>query len=188
MYTILKSFKQEKNTVLEKLTLLYESIQNLQYEGKVSFQKDIKDIEEIVRGLKKILFAHMSLDEGVIFPFARRHIPRLDPMISFLNAERNEFRNQLETFEFLVGKLTEEESALEHEKIFGQLREKGVYVVCIMRNHIQAESEGVYKVLDQELHVREKAELYKFINKNIRGYSAKGEHITMNFKRQSVIL
>lgn len=180
MSTVLRYFKEEKEIVFNKLDLLQTSIQNLQYEGKVSFQKNIRNIGDSVESLKKIFLKHTALDDEIIFPFARKHIPRLDAMISFLNAERNELKSQLETFEILFHHLVDKKGKLEHYKISEQLKDKGIYVVCIMRNHIQAEREGVYNVLDKELNILEKKKLYTLLKKNIKSYQKQMKELINN--------
>ena len=164
---ILKSFEEEKNLVLEKLDLLYESIQNLHYEGKMSLPKNTRIINETVQHLKPILTNHMNLDDQVIFPFASKHIPILDPMINFLKAERNEFTAQLKSFEILFQEFIQRNSVAANYMLLEKLREKGIYVVCIVRNHMQAEIEVVYKALDQKLKLVEKKELFRLIQKHM---------------------
>ncbi|HLF18417.1 MAG TPA: hypothetical protein VI749_05930 [Candidatus Omnitrophota bacterium] len=162
---ILRSFEEEKNLVLEKLDLLYDSIQNLHYEGKMSFSKNTKVINETVQQLKSILMNHMDLDDQVVFPFVSKHVPILEPMINFLNSERNEFTAQLKSFEVLFQGLIQGHAGAVNYMLLEKLREKGTYVVCIVRNHMQAEIEGIYKVLDQKLKLVEKKELYRLIQK-----------------------
>ena len=174
---IFKSFEEEKNFVLEKLDLLYDSIQDLHCEGKISFQKNMKLINETIQQLKPILANRANLDDQVIFPFASKHIPLLEPMINFLKAERNEFTAQLKSFEVLLQKLIQGHTGAANHALLKKLCEKGTYVVCIARNHVQAEAEGVYKVLDQKLKFFEKKELHKFIHEHIKksGGVLKGE-------------
>lgn len=163
-----KSFENEKNLVLEKLDLLYDSIQNLHYEGKMSFQKNTRIINETVQHLKPILTNHMNLDDQVIFPFARTHIPILEPAINFLKAERNEFTAQLESFEILFQEFIQRNNGTVICMLLEKLREKGTYVVCIVRNHMQAEIEMVYKVLDQKLKLAEKKLLFRLMQKYMK--------------------
>jgi len=160
---VLKSFEDEKNLVLEKLDLLYESIQSLHYEGKMSLQKNIRVIYGIVQHLKPILVNHTNLDEEVIFPFAGKHIPILEPMINFLKAERNEFNAQLESFEVLINEFNHGTDNSTNYMLLEKLCDKGTYLVCIVRNHMQAEIEGVYNVLDQRLNLFEKKALFEKI-------------------------
>lgn len=156
----LTSFEREKEHVLSQLDQLFEAIQGLHYEGKMSLQKNIRTIQTIVNGLRPILDEHARLDHDVIFPFAVKHIPILEPMVNFLQAERKEFFAQLESFDVLVQKFGAEDSDGMNVLFLEKLREKGTYIVCIIRNHMQAEIEGIYKVLDKRLTLPEKRELY----------------------------
>ncbi len=163
---ILASLEKEKSIVLARLDFLHESIQNLHYEGKMSLQKNVRNIEESIKCLKEILSNHIKRDDEIIFPFAVKHIPILDPMINFLKAERSEFETQLKTFEKLFQKfITDRNTSLNYAPP-EKLREKGVYVVCIVRNHMQTEDEGIYKVLDQQLHLPEKRALCALMQKH----------------------
>jgi hypothetical protein len=166
---ILAMFEQEHKQVLKELDELNESITNLQYEGKMSFAKNTRTIEKTTRFFKNKLYNHIELDEKVIFPYVQVHIPKLEPMLCFLRAERNEFKLSMENFELLFRQLKEEKNGLRQQKIIDQVKEKGMYVICLMRNHIQIEIESVYKPMDLQLHQEEKKELinrclkYKFI-------------------------
>ncbi len=159
--SILALFASEHENVLGRLDELNESISNLQYEGKVFVGKNIKAIEKTVQFLKKKLLQHIELDEKVVFPYVQKHIPKLDPMICFLRAERNEFKLSLKNFEDTFDHLKEGKSSLRQQKTIEQMKEKGAYVICLMRNHIQTEIESVYKPMDRELHPDEKKELIK---------------------------
>lgn len=158
--SVMALFKKEHQEVLQKLDDLNDSISNLQYEGKMFFGKNTKAIEKSIQFLKKKLFEHIELDEEVIFPYVQIHIPKLDPMMCFLRAERNEFKLSIKNFEFLSKQLREEKNDLRQQRIIDQIKEKGIYAICLMRNHIQIEIESVYKPVDRELHWDEKKELF----------------------------
>ncbi|MEI7998118.1 MAG: hemerythrin domain-containing protein [Candidatus Omnitrophota bacterium] len=153
---IIAIFERESQDVLGMLDDLEEAIKNLQYEGKVSWGKNTKAIEKVVSFLRKKLLEHIQLDEDVIFPYAQKHIPKLESMIYFLRAERNEFKQNLENFELLFKQLRLEKNNQRQQKIIDQLKEKGIYVICLVRNHIQTEIESVYKSMDTQLHQDER--------------------------------
>lgn len=154
-------FSMEHQEVLSKLEELSDSINNLKYEGKLFFGKNTRAIETTMLFLKKKLMWHIKLDEEVIFPFIQMHIPKLDPMLGFLRAERNEFRLTLEHLETLSKQLGDEKDGLKQQRIIDQIKEKGIYAICLIRNHIQSEIESVYKPIDRQLHLDEKKELVK---------------------------
>ena len=105
-------FEKEYHDVLSKLDELYEATKNLQFEGKVFSRKNIKTIEKITKYLKTKLVQHVTLDEKIIFPFLEVHIPKLEPVLHLLRAERNEFETNLEIFESLFQKLKERRDRL----------------------------------------------------------------------------
>ncbi len=162
---IVTFFEQEYKDILQKLDDLYGATKNLQFEGKLFSGKNMKEIEMVIKFLRNKLFVHLKLDEKVIFPFLEVHIPKLGPVLNLLRAERNEFKMNLENFESLFRKLKKEKNYLENHKILEGLQEKGLYMVCLMRNHIQAENESVYKAIDQELHLDEKRDLIRQCHK-----------------------
>ncbi|MBI5150295.1 MAG: hemerythrin domain-containing protein [Candidatus Omnitrophica bacterium] len=154
-------FQRERSGVLQKLDRLDEAIKNLQYESKRFSRKNMKEIQGVVNYLQNRLFEHVTLDEEVVFPFLERHIPRLEPLLCFLRAERGEFKLSLENFEMLFQKLKDEQNVLRQYKIFEQLKEKGIYVTHLVRHHIQIEMESVYNMVDRQLHEDEKNELVR---------------------------
>lgn len=158
-------FAQEYQDVLEKLDGLYEATKNLQFEGKLFIGRNRKAIERVIKFLKKKLSWHIALDEKIIFPFLEVHIPKLGPVLNLLRAERNEFKANLENFESLFQQLKNEKNNSGYYKTLEELREKGIYLVCLMRNHICAENESVYKAIDQELHLDEKRGLIRQCHK-----------------------
>lgn len=163
-------FQREKSGVLQKLDRLDGAVRNLQYEGKMFSRKNMREIQGAVNYLKKRLFEHIAIDEEVVFPFLQKHIPRMEPLLCFLRAERSEFKLSLENFEELFEKFKDEQNGLRQRKIFEQMKEKGMYVTCLVRHHIQIEMESVYNMVDRQLHEDEKNELVKrCIGFQIRG-------------------
>ena len=160
---VVEFFEAEYKEVLNKLDQLSEATKNLRFEGKLSYGKNIKEVEEVIKFLEKKLYQHIALDEKIIFPFVEAHIPKLEPILRFLRAERNEFKINLEVFESLFKKLKGGKMEPQQHKIVEELREKGIYLVCLMRNHIQTENESVYKTIDQQLREDEKKELLRRI-------------------------
>ncbi len=158
---MINMFKKESQEVLKMLDDLGVSIKNLQYEGKMFLGKNTKAIEKVVTFLRGKMFEHIQLDEKVVFPYIQKHIPKLEPMLCFLRAERNEFKLNLENFEYLFKQLKSEKNGLRQQKIIDQLKEKGVYLICLIRNHIQIEIESVYKPIESQLHQDEKKALVR---------------------------
>ncbi len=154
-------FEKEYRDVVLRLDELQEATKNLQFEGKLFSGRNIQSIERVAAYLKNKLQQHIKLDEKIIFPFLETYVPKLEPILRFLRAERNEFKANLEEFDVLFTKVKESKNRPDYFKTVGELREKGIYLVGLVRNHIQAENESVYKIIDQQLRDNEKKELLR---------------------------
>lgn len=151
---------------LDKTYQMDEILTNLRYEGKASFGKNLKQADALMHFFNKELTEHVKLEEEVVFPFLERHLPKLESVIHLLKAEHEDFRRNLRSFQFSFGELSREKRIERIEKI----KELGTYLIYLLRNHIQAETESVYKVVDRELHSDEKRELAgKIREKSPRG-------------------
>ncbi|MDO8580868.1 MAG: hypothetical protein Q7S13_05245 [Candidatus Omnitrophota bacterium] len=154
---------EERSFVLSKLQQLESALTGLQYEGKVFSSNHIKTIGEIVRFLRQKYQEHTRLDENVIFPFLTKHIPKLSPILQFLKMESQDFQSLFETFDKILLELKEKNRILLRNNIIEQLRSKGVYLICLVRSHIQMEEESVYIPIFKELHQDERCSLQKEI-------------------------
>lgn len=159
----IQTLHREHQEILGHLDELHEALHGLQYEGKIAFGKHMKKIREAAAFLKKELVPHIKIDEEVIFPFLERHIPKLNAIILFLRGEHKEFAENLKSLENILAQVKESSTDDRQQKILTQLREKGIYMVCLMRNHIQTETAGIYKIMDEELRREEQQELMKSV-------------------------
>lgn len=159
------AIQNEHARALDKLGEFYDALQEMHYGGKVSFGRSIKQIEEILRFFKEDLYPHIQLDELIIFPFIEQHIPKLDPMIRLFRCEHKEFKSNLELFEHLFHKLKRVSSDDDRPRTLEELRDRGMYLVCLLRNHILAESESIYRTSGQELKQDELNELTRSIKR-----------------------
>ncbi len=152
-------FKDEKKAVLEKLGQLENALNNLQYEGKLFSSGHINKAEDVVRFLKKKYTAHIKLDNNIIFPFLERHIPKLHPVLLYLRAERREFQEGFKIFEETLSELKRGNKDVIRHGIIGRLKDRGIYLICLMRSHIQLEEQSVYEGITRGLHKDEKSAL-----------------------------
>ncbi len=147
---------EEKASVLSKLEQLEKALLGLQYEGKVSSSNHIKKIEEIVCFLRKKYQEHTKLDEKIIFPFLSKHVPRLYPTLQFLKMESQDFQGIFEIFDKVLSEFKGKNKILLRNSIIEQVRDKGIYLVCLIKNHIHLEEKSVYRAIFQELHQEER--------------------------------
>lgn len=155
--TLAASLEHSHGETLSHIDEFTIALQEFCYEGKVSHDKNLKKIQQHVAFFQDELLPHMALDEKVVFPFLEKHIPRLEPVLHFLKAEHIEFRESLSSFEKIFKTLSSG-SAVQDRRSIEQLRERGLYLICLIRNHIHSENESVYRVMNEDLKDKEKEE------------------------------
>ena len=168
--TPLRDLEKIHHTADENLKDLKEILTNIRYEGKAALGKNLKAAAKVFDFLNGDLRSHIETEENALFPFLEKHIPKLEPIIRLLCSEHEDFRKSLQGFECALRELSDEKSGQERGKSLEKLNEQGTYLIYLLRNHIQAEAEGVYKVADRELKLKEKIELtkrMKFGNRNL---------------------
>ena len=143
--------------ILERADRLYDAITNLRYEGKAAFGKNMTEAGKVLEYFNEELVSHMKL-EDTIFVYIETHIPKLESVIRILQAEHKELKVNLEVLGFLFRELSEEKNETRRTQTVEKLKDKGTYFVYLLRNHIQAEEESIYRTIDQELHADEKKE------------------------------
>ena len=157
--TVFGPLQEIHGDILNKADELYAAVSGLQCEGKISLERNLLKIQRVMDFLKEKLLPHIELDEEVVFPFLERHIPKLDPMLRFLRSEHSEIRSNLAELEVLISKMRQQRAAVRRNRIITQIKEQGTYLYCLMRNHIQTETESVYKELNKRLDTGEKKKL-----------------------------
>lgn len=162
-------FSEEQLAVSQKLNQFQDLLKRLQYEGKLTQGKNIQTVEGVLETLKLSYDAHKKIDDEVIFPFLDRHIPRINPFLRLLTAERVEFLALIKDCEALLQKFKNSRGQNTQPGILDQLGEKGIYAIALIRNHIQMEMENVYKVIDKELRPAEKNQLAAAVKKYLSG-------------------
>lgn len=158
----------EGEDTLEKIHVLQDILVNLRYEGRHRLGKNLKEADEVLAFFNGELTEHVHLEEEVIFPFIKSHIPRLETLILMLCSEHEEFRRNLRSFKFWLGEVAKGKSNLDHGKLIEKVRETGNYLTYLLQNHLQEESEILYRVADQELRSKEKKELCSRVRKRMK--------------------
>lgn len=156
---ILKLFEKDHDDTLQKTYRLEEILVHLRYEGKVSLGKNLKQAREVLAFFSREVQRHMADEERVLFPFLKAHLPRLEPLVHYLSSEHQDFRRQVARFKLLLSRLSKKKASLNRDKVIGKLKETGIYLVHLLRAHLQGESEILCKVADRELRQDEKKEL-----------------------------
>lgn len=168
-------FKAEHQSALENTRQLENLLTNLRYEGKPALGRNLKEIRAVLNFFNQDLMSHISVEEGVLFPFVGTHVPKLEPALHLLQAEHEDFKGSLRSFDLSLSELEKENSDPDRGRIIEKVRERGTYLIYLIRNHIQAEMESVYRVIDQELRAGEKKELEKRVKKMLGQNPSEGQ-------------
>ena len=110
----------------------------------------------VAEELKNEVIQQFRFEEKELFPFLRRHIPKLEPAVRLLEAEHDEFQSQLKKFQKTFTRFTKVGQC--DGKVSEDLRETGTYLVYLLRHHIKAESH-IYKATSENLRADERAGL-----------------------------
>ncbi len=162
----LEKMKDIHEELFEKTDRLNRALSNLRYEGKANVGKNLKETWEILSFFEKELQAHVDAEEKFLFPFLEAHVPRLSPLISLFRAEHEDFRKNLKRFRLALEDLYGEKSDCGRSESIDKVKEVGTYLIYLLRQHLPAEEESVYKAIDHELHEEEREELEKLMTLN----------------------
>ena len=149
-------FQKQHAEILRETNRFQALLTNLRYEGKPRFGVNIHQTRGILKFLKNEVTQQFRFEEKVLFPFLRRHIPKLEPAVRLLEAEHDEFQSQLKNFQKTFSRFTKVGQC--DSKVSEDLRETGTYLVYLLRHHINAESR-IYKATSENLRTDERAEL-----------------------------
>ncbi len=129
---------------------------NLRYEGKPRLGANIQQTRLILKFLESKVIPQFRFEEKSIFPFLRRHIPKLEAALRLLEAEHDEFQSHLKSFQKSFQRFVK--TGQSDGKNSEALKETGTYMVYLLRHHLKAENQ-VYKVMAENLRADEKAEI-----------------------------
>lgn len=152
-------FQQDRQGIFAESNALEEALQHLRYEGKVNIGKNINTVDVKLKTLKEKVLPHIKTEETV-FSFLSVHVPKLDPLMRLLKAEHEEIKVDIEVLEYLLKETVHEKQESKRNQNIEKLKEKGMYLVYLLRNHLRAEHDSIYPVIQTELHDEERKELW----------------------------
>ena len=156
---IAELLENDHKDILPKLDPLFEGLKGLRYEGKISFQKNLRRVKELLSFFNGRIIEHIHIEEEALFPFLEKHVPRYTTAIKFLLAEHDDFKKNLDILKYLVRDLNRQKSDASRDKTIVKIRETGTYLIFLLRHHIEAEERSIYRMLDKELRPEELKEL-----------------------------
>lgn len=152
-------FQQGREGILAESNALEEALQCLRYEGKVNIGKNLNTVDTKLKELNGKVLPHIAMEQTV-FSYLSVHVPKLDPLMKLLKAEHEEIKVGLEVLEFLLKEIMQERHETKRNQDIEKLKDKGTYLIYLLRNHLRAESDSVYPVIQNELHEEERRELW----------------------------
>ena len=157
---------QTHKDLIEQTDRLNNILINLRYEGKTKVGKNLKEVWDILTFFEKEVDVHVEVEEKCLFPFLITHVPRLEPLITLFHSEHEDFRKNLREFRLAMENLCGEKSEPNKPGLNDKVREVGTYLIYLLRQHLAAEGESLYKTAEHELHEEEKRELDEIIELN----------------------
>lgn len=160
-------FKKSDGVAFRRLDRFYEVLRNLRYEGKQNFKKNVDELRVMLGLFQKQMLAHRCLEEKILFPYLGARIPRLEPLIGLLISEHKEFNITLKELKVSLTNLRI--NGQDSSRAADRIGKKGIYFICLSRNHLQAERQGLYKAADRQLRPGQKRALIGKIAEDMRG-------------------
>ena len=158
-------FKKNHVALTSEVDNLHSTLHVFCHEGKAQFGKNLKRADEAIRRLQRHLTTVMAYEEKCLFPFINTHIPRLQPLIYLLRSEHEDFRRYLKSLVRLMTAFKKQKEISQQYQNMHQIREEGIYLVCLLRSHLGVETHNLYKTADKELHSGERHRLIQEIGK-----------------------
>ncbi len=151
--------EEEHAKALQMAEEFYSTLTRLRYEGKAALGKNVSDARKALAFFQSDLICHFEVEESILFPYAETHIPKLEPFTSLFRSEHEDFRKNLFAFQAMLGDLLSDKKHAQDGLLQGKLQNTGLYLIYLLRNHIQGESTSLYRAIRQELRQSEKKEL-----------------------------
>ena len=156
---LIQTFEKNHAALATRIDALYSILHEFCHEGRAHFGKNIKRLEDAIRLLQVHLNFVGAYEEKCLFPFINIHIPRFVPLITLLRSEHEDFRRRLKGLGRSLAVFTKEKEASRQLRSVQKIREEGMYLICLMRSHLWAETREMFNVLNRELRAEEKEKL-----------------------------
>ena len=150
---------KDRAGALKEIKRLEHVLRDLHFEGKPRFGRNLRETMETIEDLERPLARRFQIEEKKVFPFLRRHVPKLTPVLAMLEAERRGFRARIKNLKGSVRRLAKSTSSRERGRMTHKLREEGTYLLYFLKSHLDLEAATLYRVVSRDLRDDEKREL-----------------------------
>ena len=158
-------FSEGHVEILRQTDRLSRVLTHLRYEGRPYLGRNIKEAKEVLEFFEHPFVKHLELEEEVIYPFLETHVPKFAAVISLLRSEHVDIRNKLQHMKSLFRKISTGRQSSTRGNWIDEIEATGTYFIYLLRNHMQTESESVYKAIVRELGNDEIKRLERIIKK-----------------------
>ena len=146
---------------LAKATASLKIFNLLKYEGKLCVGRNLREIAAIQSWFQNHFVKHCTAESRVVFPFLERHVPKLTTSLRVLAMEHTQMKDALGEIGRCLQRIQRNRNGLKSSASVAKLSDLVLYFVYILKNHIRAEDEIVYKTVRHELKNDELAQLEK---------------------------
>jgi len=120
-------------------------------------------IQTLMRAIAKEILPHLEHEELHLYPFLVSHVPKLEAVAKYLIGEHEDFRETFSELNLRAKDFKTVSGQLEREKLILRIQQGGTYLFFLFRNHIRAEREGLFRVVEETLKPEEKAEVLSLL-------------------------
>jgi hemerythrin-like domain-containing protein len=159
----------EDAEMLRKAKELDMTLNSLRHEGKYAWGQNLKKLSRILKYFDSDVARHMRVEEKVLFPFLRKHVPKLEFTLYLLKAEHADFEEKIKFLKKLIVRLKRKLSGHECRNTLNEACATGVYVIYLLRNHVEVESRNVTEMARDCLKRDENKMLGERLSNYLRG-------------------
>lgn len=143
--------ERKDREILKLLDRFQDSLTHLSYEGKPLLGRNLRRAREEAGHLEQKLSEIFKVEDGVVFPFTEKHIPKLEPVIHVLESDHKNLREQCKNFDRRTRRLFLLKNSSGKGKLFREIKEGGAYMICFVRHHLETKRVLIYKSVKRYL-------------------------------------
>ena len=155
---LLDRLRREKG-FLHLINDLQNVITGFRFEGGYVSQRNEDEVLQFLDGLARTLKEQFDLEEGVVFPYADRHVPQVKTLSVIMRSEHENVLNNLNKFKEAVRDLCKKRGQKAGCERIQKVRETGTYLIYLVRDRLIAKNDLFYKMLFDFLTQEEQKDL-----------------------------
>lgn len=119
--------------------------------------------ENSLVSLEQKIKCHIDVQEHVIFPFLKKHIPACKPFLLLFCSEHREMIHSLNKLEFWLDRAKRNSSSGKPSDDVEEINEYTSFLFCLCHHHLTAEDQTLFEKLQIQLTKSEKVVLDRLI-------------------------